>query len=286
MFSLGNRRGGDTEDRTTYEPLLGEPNGDSLHEPVIFSVADDEDEVEEQSNGDAYIEGPGEDESHDQRRSVRFQEQVRVIGPPLRSTLQSREIGEHLKLKCLTSISDRCFRIPEYELDTDELDEHSLTQLENELSAGHDRTGSGDQSMPLLVGLMDSAAARRSIDLSDGDVGSEVDLEGLAAKRTAGGSMIDSVANMANSILGAGMHHSIKQKFGYVLTILIGIIGMLFPFFLGPLAFIPQTRSTLRGQSSRILYRRFPSCCPLRSNRLDNSPHHHQCEACRTKFVY
>lgn len=33
----------------------------------------------------------------------------------------------------------------------------------------------------------------------------DVDLEELAAKRTAGGGMLDSIANMANSILGAGM---------------------------------------------------------------------------------
>ncbi|KAF8161095.1 AAAP amino acid permease [Crassisporium funariophilum] len=34
----------------------------------------------------------------------------------------------------------------------------------------------------------------------------EVDLEEIAAKRTAGGGMFDSIANMANSILGAGEH--------------------------------------------------------------------------------
>lgn len=57
--------------------------------------------------------------------------------------------------------------------------------------------------MPLLVGLMDSAAARRSADFGDGD-DIPLDLEDLAAKRTAGGGLLDSVANMANSILGAG----------------------------------------------------------------------------------
>ena len=68
--------------------------------------------------------------------------------------------------------------------------------------------------MPLLVGLFDSATARRSMDGSlrlepRGELGGElpdenIDLEELAAKRTAGGGMLDSVANMANSILGAG----------------------------------------------------------------------------------
>lgn len=67
--------------------------------------------------------------------------------------------------------------------------------------------------MPLLVGLLDSATARRSVDGTlqleyRGESGEfetdEPDLEELAAKRTAGGGMLDSVANMANSILGAG----------------------------------------------------------------------------------
>jgi len=67
--------------------------------------------------------------------------------------------------------------------------------------------------MPLLVGLLDAAAIRRSSDGSismthtngegNADEG-DVDLEAIAAKRTAGGGLLDSVANMANSILGAG----------------------------------------------------------------------------------
>lgn len=65
--------------------------------------------------------------------------------------------------------------------------------------------------MPLLVGLLDSSAARSSLDVSaqDGLLEGNVDLEELAKKGVAGGSMVDSVANMANSILGAGMSHSI-----------------------------------------------------------------------------
>jgi sodium-coupled neutral amino acid transporter 11 len=67
--------------------------------------------------------------------------------------------------------------------------------------------------MPLLVGLFDSAASRRSSDTfpltqTNGNtviIGEEtLDLDELAAKRTAGGGMLDSIANMANSILGAG----------------------------------------------------------------------------------
>ena len=69
--------------------------------------------------------------------------------------------------------------------------------------------------MPLLVGLMDSASARRSTDgtlqlqyqngTAADDLSENIDLEELAAKQTAGGGMLDSVANMANSILGAGI---------------------------------------------------------------------------------
>lgn len=68
--------------------------------------------------------------------------------------------------------------------------------------------------MPLLVGLLDTATARRSIDGTlqlehqgpaavDTDI-TDIDLDELAAKTTSGGGMLDSVANMANSILGAG----------------------------------------------------------------------------------
>lgn len=100
----------------------------------------------------------------------------------------------------------------EYDLDTDDLDDAALAQLEAEQSTPRSRQDR-EQAMPLLVGLLDSATARRSTDgtlqleqqggATDTDI-TDVDLEELAAKRTAGGGMLDSVANMANSILGAG----------------------------------------------------------------------------------
>jgi len=81
-----------------------------------------------------------------------------------------------------------------------------MRELEN--SDVRPRSGH-DQRMPLLVGLFDSSASRRSMDASlplhvrtSGD--DILDLEEIAAKRTAGGGMVDSIANMANSILGAG----------------------------------------------------------------------------------
>ncbi|EKM54468.1 uncharacterized protein PHACADRAFT_146436 [Phanerochaete carnosa HHB-10118-sp] len=94
--------------------------------------------------------------------------------------------------------------------------------------------------MPLLVGLLDSATARRSVDgslqlerrtergeeLSD----ENIDLEELAAKRTAGGGMLDSIANMANSILGAGnallllrLPYAVRQA-GFVTGIILLVV--------------------------------------------------------------
>lgn len=75
-------------------------------------------------------------------------------------------------------------------------------------SSGLPYVPSRNQSMPLLVGLLDSSHSRGS-DYplrSSHDLNEEhYDLEELAAKRLAGGGMIDSIANMANSILGAGI---------------------------------------------------------------------------------
>ena len=98
--------------------------------------------------------------------------------------------------------------LAEYEMDEDDLDESALAQLSVGTGLGHvERSG---QTMPLLVGLLDTAnlrspATTRGISMENREHGGEeVDLEELARKRTAGGSIIDSVANMANAILGAG----------------------------------------------------------------------------------
>lgn len=65
--------------------------------------------------------------------------------------------------------------------------------------------------MPLLVGLLDSTHIQRSQDgeillTHSGQSRGEADeeLEGIIAKGKHGGGMLDSIANMANSILGAG----------------------------------------------------------------------------------
>lgn len=87
------------------------------------------------------------------------------------------------------------------------MDDTTLAELQDELTSH--RSGRGrDQRMPLLVGLLESADSRRSLDnslpLSDTNGHTDAELEEIAAKRTAGGGILDSTANMANSILGAG----------------------------------------------------------------------------------
>ncbi|TFY75065.1 hypothetical protein EWM64_g8947, partial [Hericium alpestre] len=167
------------------QPLLQDSLEDEGAESVLFSVED----ADEHHETSAIEDTPTAKHEH----SVRFQEDVQVIAPPLRSTYQSREL--------------------EFELDEDDLDDASLAQIDTEQQRRTRNGRRGDQSMPLLVGLLDSSAARRSIDTAiiplgqdNGPSGSEdVDLDALAAKPTAGGGMLNSIANMANSILGAGI---------------------------------------------------------------------------------
>jgi sodium-coupled neutral amino acid transporter 11 len=119
--------------------------------------------------------------------------------------LASRETGEYViqVFLCLLNI------ILEFDQDTDELDEsNDLEDVQVRVPRGYT-----DSTMPLLVGLFDSSASRGRVDASvplrrtNGEPGTQqtdVDLEELAAKRIAGGGIFDSIANMANSILGAG----------------------------------------------------------------------------------
>jgi sodium-coupled neutral amino acid transporter 11 len=105
---------------------------------------------------------------------------------------------------CSFGNSDLFHSLLEYELDSDEVDD---TELPRDMVPQTSSRTRSDQSMPLLVGLFESSAARRSLEVSGahemvGEGG--YDMEELAAKRTAGGGMVDSIANMANSILGAG----------------------------------------------------------------------------------
>lgn len=70
------------------QPLLRGSREDLTEEQTIFSVEDSDDDELEQNEA---FNSPQRDRPE---HSVRFQEDVQVIGPPLRSTMQSREAGE------------------------------------------------------------------------------------------------------------------------------------------------------------------------------------------------
>jgi sodium-coupled neutral amino acid transporter 11 len=97
----------------------------------------------------------------------------------------------------------------EFELDSDDLDDDAVahTSLEHGIRHGGLHR---EQSMPLLVGLLDASAVRRSLDIPMGvdttPECSDVDLDEIIAKQAVGGGMLNSIANMANSILGAGAY--------------------------------------------------------------------------------
>ena len=95
MFTVESTRRNE-DDSTMAEhsqPLLGsrrERRGDEGH--TIFSIQDSDDELE----GTALDSAKTDRTDH----SVRFREEVQVIGPPLRSTLASREAGMYVSLSC------------------------------------------------------------------------------------------------------------------------------------------------------------------------------------------
>ncbi|KAJ3818434.1 amino acid transporter [Lentinula raphanica] len=190
MFSSNKSRDrtapDNAENGEASQPLLGDHD-------VVFSIDDDDDEEPLASSS-----------SSKHGHSVRFQEAVQVIGPPLRSTTASREA--------------------EFELDSDELDN------DTEEASRTPRAHTGN-NVPLIVGLLDSS--RQSFDsplpLRDSN-GIDLDLEAIAAKRTAGGGLFDSIANMANSILGAGiigLPYAISQAGFFVgLVLLVVLCGV------------------------------------------------------------
>ncbi|KAK7057179.1 aa-trans domain-containing protein [Favolaschia claudopus] len=183
MFSQSNTRSGRRNEAN--EPLLGLPD-----DPNVFKLDDDD---EDESSA---LNTHGDDPRRE--HGVRFEDDVQVIGPPLRSMLASRET--------------------EYEQDTDDLDEDNLEDGLVRVPRGYT-----DSTMPLLVGLFDTSATRGGpVDTAvpllqtngNGQNASqrgEIDLEALSAKRQAGGNLLDSVANMANSILGAGLPYAVSQ---------------------------------------------------------------------------
>jgi sodium-coupled neutral amino acid transporter 11 len=100
MFAANSRAREAKADGEARQPLLNDSHEDvSADEPnqVVFSIPDDED-----SESSSAAEGWS-----DARRAhsgVRFQEEVQVIGPPLRSTTQSREAGACLLTHNINSL--------------------------------------------------------------------------------------------------------------------------------------------------------------------------------------
>jgi len=150
---------------------------------------------------------------------VRFQEEVQVIGPPLRSTMQSREAGAYYHRTNAARLRTAC---AEFELDSDNFEESALTDSRRDQDRSSPvRSGRGRRRpIPLLTGFMDSLTSRRTPEAiipmyepveQEATCEGHVDLDEMAAKQWAGGGMFDSVANMANSILGAGKANSLSD---------------------------------------------------------------------------
>lgn len=191
------------------EPLLQhDADEHERDDPVLFSVADDGDEASES----------GSDIVHTPNSGVRFQEHVDVRVYPPEWAQQSREAGEPstrvVTLRFIhMPIITRAPYFPEFEHDPDELDDAAVAQLEH-LSppGGRDtprRTGRREQTQPLLVGLLDASSVHRAGDIAELDFDpverqDPADVEELARRQHAGGGLANSIANMANSILGAG----------------------------------------------------------------------------------
>ncbi|KAI9442237.1 amino acid transporter [Lactarius indigo] len=193
MLGWGGRQNGQISG--DGQPLLHSSHEheheDSEH--TLFAIEDDDDT--------SALEDPHSRSKAD--HSVRFQDQVQVIAPPLRSTLESREA--------------------EYDLDSDDIDDETAAQSSLERGIHHP----GEQSMPLLVGLLDASTIRRSLDIPMGTDGvsgyADADLDELVAKQNSGGGILNSIANMSNSILGAGLPYAMSRA-GFVTGLFLLVV--------------------------------------------------------------
>ena len=83
---------------SSEEDLPSSSNGPSHHVRsngnVLFSVDDGSDDSSEELLGEGNVDGDVHAGEGKPNHTVRFQEDVQVIAPPLRSTQQSRETGE------------------------------------------------------------------------------------------------------------------------------------------------------------------------------------------------
>ena len=96
MFKLSTRRDRNhATDIDHAQPLL-RSRDDVVNDRTIFAVEDSDDEIEATALDSA--------KSDRTDHSVRFQEEVQVIGPPLRSTLASREAGVYVTFSILSYV--------------------------------------------------------------------------------------------------------------------------------------------------------------------------------------
>ena len=282
MLGWGGRQNGQINGDD--QPLLqsSHEHGHEDSENTLFAV---EDEDNTSVLEDSHTRGKAD-------HTVRFQDQVQVIAPPLRSTLESREAGVSSVFVLVSSLR----RLPlhlEYELDSDDIDDETAAQSSIERGT-HRANRSGEQSMPLLVGLLDASTMRRSLDIPMGVDGvsayDDVDLDELAAKQSSGGGILNSIANMSNSILGAG---ACFACFGFPsLWCLLsffpqGIIGT--PSRGNSLS-LPGIEHLLRfalcHESRGVRYRTVPPGRSLLCHGLDYLSHSHKRKAQRHELIH
>lgn len=135
---------------------------------------------------------------------------------PLKSTIPSKEL--------------------EYELDSDELEESDRLSLEgggstnNRLSRGAEE-GEGEEDEPLLMeGLLQSSIRRGSVDITRTNNNNVRPTEGEQLNRKGGASISSGIANMSNSILGAGIiglpYATMSAGFftGILLIVVLGMV--------------------------------------------------------------
>ena len=100
MLGRSSKPRGRDEEGGVNEPLLNGsdedlPRARHRDDDVLFTVDDsDSDELASEPLVLAVENANGHADPAAERRGVRFQEDVQVIAPPLRSTMQSRETGE------------------------------------------------------------------------------------------------------------------------------------------------------------------------------------------------
>ena len=101
MLGRSSKPRGRDEEGGVNEPLLNGSDEDlprttrRRDDDVLFTVDDsDSDELASEPRALAVESANGHADPAAERRGVRFQEDVQVIAPPLRSTMQSRETGE------------------------------------------------------------------------------------------------------------------------------------------------------------------------------------------------